>query len=547
MGKTVTITKTFERRTYLKGWFEGKFSGKLDYVKSDERHENFYDLEIIDGEINTSKDNLRRWEEGGFEEFKNTELFLTKMPESIRLVVNENGGIASYYHVQIHEAKLTKYSLSKQVYDGDRIFGDIQGELVGYLIHFDEEHEEVPVIEEDFKFNFTDHVEEQEEVKETKKRTGRNEVDGDHIRYEYYNTDGSTYWGKWVKSNRHRKRDQSILSSLSFVFQALVGLLFLLPLLLVGWKVILFLAVLAGIVYLLSLIGPILAPILNWGLRLVTIGFVLLFGFNIISLLTKSDPVIVPRPDPVVVNPENPEDQIEIAQDTIISHFRNWEGYGSENYSGILSVLTTDYVASKNHRNGIRASMVDTDFYNQVVSQIHQYDRIHLNLIYDMFEELRATHYLDEMKFAEAIVSCVQDIPYTLILPYECDPYLYGDEFVTQYLAEGRPCAGSQRFGLLSPTEFVGTLDGDCDTRTLLLFTILDHFGYDVAMLGSEYYGHSIIGIDLPYFGLSKTINGKRYVLWETTSRGIPPGVIGEDMADLRFWDVSLISNNSVL
>jgi hypothetical protein len=64
-------------------------------------------------------------------------------------------------------------------------------------------------------------------------------------------------------------------------------------------------------------------------------------------------------------------------------------------------------------------------------------------------------------------------------------------------------------------------------------------------MLGSELYRHSVIGINLPYNGISKTINGKRYVIWETTEQGIPPGVIPREVSDMRFWNVTLISNNN--
>ena len=89
----------------------------------------------------------------------------------------------------------------------------------------------------------------------------------------------------------------------------------------------------------------------------------------------------------------------------------------------------------------------------------------------------------------------------------------------------------------------MATLAGDCDTRTLLLFTILYHYDYDVAMLTSELYKHSIIGIHLPINGISKKLNGKRYVVWETTNKGIPPGIIPREIADMRFWNVSLMSN----
>jgi hypothetical protein len=162
-----------------------------------------------------------------------------------------------------------------------------------------------------------------------------------------------------------------------------------------------------------------------------------------------------------------------------------------------------------------------------------------------MFDSLKVKHNLSKTKFAEVITSCIQDIPYTLVLDNDCNPNKYNDKFIREYLGNGGKCEGYIKFGLLAPTEFMGSLIGDCDTRTLLIFTVLNHYNYDVAMLGSELYRHSVIGINLPYNGISKTINGKRYVIWETTEQGIPPGVIPREVSDMRFWNITLISNNN--
>jgi hypothetical protein len=163
-----------------------------------------------------------------------------------------------------------------------------------------------------------------------------------------------------------------------------------------------------------------------------------------------------------------------------------------------------------------------------------------------MLDSLQTENNLTQIEFAEVIVTLIQDIPYSLILPDACDFRIYNDDFIREYLSTGGKCEGYVKYGLLSPVEFMASLAGDCDTRTLLLFTVLNHYGYDVAMLSSELYKHSIIGINLPYNGLSKTINGKRYVVWETTAQGIPPGIIPREISDMRFWNVSLISNKNL-
>jgi hypothetical protein len=88
----------------------------------------------------------------------------------------------------------------------------------------------------------------------------------------------------------------------------------------------------------------------------------------------------------------------------------------------------------------------------------------------------------------------------------------------------------------------MATLKGDCDTRTLLLFTLLTHYGYDVAILSSEVYAHSLLGICLPLGGRVFPYRGRQYVLWETTAPGVRPGLIPAEVNDLRHWRISLVS-----
>jgi hypothetical protein len=60
----------------------------------------------------------------------------------------------------------------------------------------------------------------------------------------------------------------------------------------------------------------------------------------------------------------------------------------------------------------------------------------------------------------------------------------YADNFIRNYLSSNdAKCDGYERFGINTPVEFIATLQGDCDTRTLLLYTILAHYGYDVALM----------------------------------------------------------------
>ncbi len=147
MPEYVTIKEQIERRTYLKGRFTGKFLGYLDLVNSDIKHENFYDLEVISGEIFVNKSDFLTWKEGDeFEEFAGVEKFLTKLPNSLPCTVSYEDGNVKNFIVHLNQPKLANYELSNQLYEGNKLFATIEGEISGYLKHFDEEEKQVEVV-----------------------------------------------------------------------------------------------------------------------------------------------------------------------------------------------------------------------------------------------------------------------------------------------------------------------------------------------------------------------------------------------------------------
>jgi hypothetical protein len=543
MSEFVTIQEHIERRTYIKGTFTGKFIGYLDHQNSDLLHENFYDLEVLSGEIKTTKDDghIRHWQTGEPEEFQPVEQFLTKLPESLPLEIHYNDGTIKSYQINLNEPKLSNYSLSKQVYEDDKIFGDITGDISGYLKHYDIVDIDVEVIQED---DGMINRPRKSAMVQTSKQTGKTQINGSYKRWEYFNSDGSVYWGNWIK------QPDNVGFSCLGLMGGILGILFLLfvliPLFAIGWKIILPVLILVGLYYLLSILQPVIIRIWSWLIRILGFAFLLFFVFSIISVFFN--PIQRTNIKKYVTN-SNEEIQNTTTDpttgDSIISHYRVWQDYNSKEYSGNIKVKVSDFRNMANYRNNISVSPQDPNQYNEIVSKIYDFNKNKLGLLYVMFDSLKIKHNLSKIKFAEVITSCIQDIPYTLILDNDCNANRYNDKFISEYLGSGGKCEGFVKFGLLSPTEFTGSLIGDCDTRTLLLFTVLNHYNYDVVMLGSELYRHSIIGINLPYNGISKVINGKRYVIWETTSQGILPGVLPRELSDMRFWNVTLISNNN--
>lgn len=542
MPDFVTKIRLIERRTYVKGIFKGKFIGYLDYKKSDIKHENFYDIEVLSGEIYTNKSNFRNWKEGDeFEEFISVEKFLTKLPESIPCTVTDSDGNISHYKINLNEPKLSYYQLTNQHYENENIFGTIEGEISGYLKHYDkDEYQEelIPGDDESSENKVTGF-----KIK-TDKQTGSTEKNGNYKRWEYFYDDYSTYWSDW-KFQTKKSPGGSFWGLLIGLLQLLFFAIVIIPILIAGWQVILPLIVLASVFYLLSILQPILIFIWKWLMRLFGFAFVLFFILGIISLFRSS--IHVPTIKKKVIDDNKEVSQTkpgpEIIGDSIISHHRIWQDYENKTYSGNLEVRVSDFKGSNNFRNNLSYSVQDPSQYNFIVSLIYDFDKNKLGRIYVMLDSLKTTNQLDNIQFAKVITSCIQDIPYTLILDNACNASQYNDDFIRNYLRNGGRCEGYVKFGILTPIEFMGSLEGDCDTRTLLLFAVLNHYNYDVAMLGSELFKHSVIGINLPLYGVSKTINGKQYFIWETTEPGLEPGFFPRELSDMRFWNVNLISN----
>ena len=392
MPEFVTIQEHIERRTYIKGEFKGKFMGYLDHQKSDLLHENFYDLEVLSGEIITTKDeaHIRHWQTGEPEEFQPIEQFLTKLPESLALQIHYIDGITKSYQINLNEPKLSNYSLSKQVYENDKLFGDIEGDISGYIKHYDTQDKEVEVIPED---DGTIILPPPTKVIKTFRQTGKTEVNGNYKRWEYYNSDGSTYWGNWIKQTSDS--GFSFLGLLGGLLQILFFLFILIPLFAVGWKIILPLLIIGGIFYLISILQPLIIRLWSWILRLLCLAFLLFFVFGLISLFKNPIHTTVKKKYATNSNEEiQNTTQDPIIGDSIISHYRIWKDYNNEEYSGNVQVKVSDFRNVADYRNGISVSPQDPNQYNYIVSKIYDFDKNKLSLLYLMFDSLKAKHNL---------------------------------------------------------------------------------------------------------------------------------------------------------
>lgn len=252
-------------------------------------------------------------------------------------------------------------------------------------------------------------------------------------------------------------------------------------------------------------------------------------------------------------------------------HAHTWRDYSRRSYASVFSIADEDRDRAHAYRNllSVATASVPQRELHQSFARLDERSEftwywlwVYANLVrHDQrvedlhrgFDVVAQRHRPDRRLFAEIIVAAIQHIPYQLVHAGTCvevvanpdtDRYTvdyHRDDFAND-LARGRPCLPGQRFGLQSPVEFLHNLIGDCDTRVVLLFTILDHYGYDVAILASQSYLHCVLGIDLPAAGHKKRHRGRAYALWETTAPNYEPGQINPNWGDLGQWVVILTS-----
>lgn len=211
------------------------------------------------------------------------------------------------------------------------------------------------------------------------------------------------------------------------------------------------------------------------------------------------------------------------------THFRSWNKYSYDSLyclSYALSSQTANlsrdlrnktYSAERNYEN----------YWRDIYYGLYQADKGAVSFLQDSLQQIALRYRLTRSEFARLIVSFVQDIPYSYIVSGICD-------------RTDHPCRGYEKFGILSPVEFLYTLSGDCDTRSVLLYTVLRHFGYDALIMISNEYRHAMIAIDMPASGDYIIHKGKKFYFWETTHVGWLPGMLPPDTNNIAYWKITL-------
>ncbi|MEZ4874320.1 MAG: hypothetical protein R2793_02410 [Flavobacteriaceae bacterium] len=277
----------------------------------------------------------------------------------------------------------------------------------------------------------------------------------------------------------------------------------------------------------------------------ITFIFLLIMGIRFL-LVSLIDFVKVPSSEDNTFNIEEGVAKSTIVEgiDTVsvyASH-RIWRDNFGNNYQGSLTVREKDFLRLRHNIDRYKEPK-SYNFWGTLYDYIDRSDAPSLDLVMQTFEQINLEKHLNQMEFAEMVISCVQDIPYSFVFQEACLPASNYEESIRSLLEECPDCCiGNIKYGIQNPVSFLQNLKGDCDTRTVLIYSILKHFNYDVAILNSDFYRHSIIGLNLPATGITKSYYGKKYVVWETTAKYYTAGQLPGNFNDITHWNVVLTS-----
>jgi curved DNA-binding protein CbpA len=553
--KTYTKTKTIvtETRIYIQGEIRVKY-----WASCEERVAAGYNAEL-DYKINPTEAIIIILEQHIYpsqgipldylKAFKQSDIFLMPIPQPIRCeVMGEHG--KEYFQLTLSDIRIKNIKLEGVTKHENNSYGTLTGQVYGYSPKFTYTEEEETVTE---CFGETGNIERKEENGFT------------YLRKEYYHPDCSTYWSDWIQVpkpktttwtyQKSRVRTPSVNYSNS---SANVGcgifawIIALLCMLFVSPPFFVFCLIVA----ILWLLFYQTETIFSFSGRLFSvIGTILLLIFLIVAALSISHPnrtYIRKKEEKASVKTTRTireltpnGDSATTIQDTLITHFLKWKDYAGRPYEGPISIS----VAALRSANQQHLQM-DRSFYqdiNEIYTTMLDHDSSQMGYLYHTFDSIKATNNLNEVAFSQMLVSAIQSLPYFLVLDKSCDDN-YNDDFTRNFLANCKTdcCIGYELFGVRTPVEFLSDLKGDCDTRSLLLYQVLKHYNYNVALLTSNYYKHAMIAVSfteaVPQPGLGITIGDKKYYMWETTAPDLNYGTVSSNFNNLTYWNISLVN-----
>lgn len=239
--------------------------------------------------------------------------------------------------------------------------------------------------------------------------------------------------------------------------------------------------------------------------------------------------------DEEVATPETCVDGFEVInsfQDR--RHQREWEAMDfSNSFCTSYESLERINSATRDRRNRItREAFSYEDLWGSVYRNLVEDSKNNIRFLADSLSVISSEKQLTRPALAEMIVTFVQDIPYSYVLNIDC----------SEYETNGKPCLGNVALGLLSPYEFIHSLYGDCDTRAVLIYTLLEELGFDPMIVVSNQYAHAMLALNIPSSGDHLTHRGNNYYFWETTAKGWPIGMLPPSTNNVNYWKIALVN-----
>ena len=528
--KKIKVINKVERKTFVKGNFEGKYYGDFDDGKMFLDKTKYYNIHVYEGEIY----NVQIISEKNYEDINSEIHFLQKQFENVISVTEEKVTSFDAFRLKINNPKVECLSIKDVNKENNQTFGTIICLVYGYLTDTTDEEVEVEIEVCDSCNNIL-------EICDCKPQNSEDII-----------PDIEDFENATIRQKRFSSYNNVSFSEIfGWAIIACFGFIFLIATGLPGIIIIFCMVVLYFLLTYFSKFTSIVINIFGWIFRLLLNFLILMFFISLFSGIysavkgTSREETIKPKETEYSVEEKVQKTQLQDST-ILISHKRIWRDYDNNQYQGYLSVLESDYIASSKHRNLINYNLYNDYQWSLLYNSLIANDKSKLDYVYATFDSISRSNHFNKKQFAEMVVTCIQDIPYALVMQHDCNKNTYEEDFIKDQLNKCPKCCISDiKYGIQTPVEFTANLKGDCDTRAVMLFTILSKFGYDVAVLGSLSYKHSIIAINLPYGGTYKIIRGKKYYVWETTASGFEPGILDPKTSNMDLWNVHLLTNNN--
>lgn len=214
-------------------------------------------------------------------------------------------------------------------------------------------------------------------------------------------------------------------------------------------------------------------------------------------------------------------------------HSRSWKSLGSRNryclHYASDAATEKEFAELRNEMTVPREYWsTDEGYWGYIYQELLKDNDQAVDYIADSLLNIAQERSLDRTEIADMMVTFVQDIPYVLITNKPCEEDYQG------------PCRENEHYGILSPYEFLYSLEGDCDTRSVLLYALLSKAGFHPIIVVSEEYAHAMIALDVPATGDYIEYQHQRFYFWETTSHGWKPGMLPPSTNNAEYWKIAL-------